>query len=143
MEKSNGYIDLTTFYLGEACFGIDILDLQEINKLMTATRVPLAPVFVAGILNLRGQIITVIDVAVRLGLSPQPVTGRQKNIIVRFQNESIGLLVDHVGDVIHIPSDMIEKSPANIGGELGQFISGIVTCDKGLIRILNLAEVLA
>ncbi|MGD9975373.1 MAG: chemotaxis protein CheW, partial [Desulfatirhabdiaceae bacterium] len=52
-------MDLTTFYLGDACFGIDILELQEINKLMTVTRVPLAPVFVAGILNLRGQIITV------------------------------------------------------------------------------------
>lgn len=135
-------MDLTTFYLGDACFGIDILDLQEINKLISTTRVPLAPGFVAGILNLRGQIITVIDVAIRLGLSRNPVAGRQKNIIVRFQDESIGLLVDHVGDVIHIPSDRIEKSPANIGGELGQFISGIVNCDNGLIRILNLAEML-
>jgi purine-binding chemotaxis protein CheW len=142
MEKANATMDLTTFYLGDACFGVDILLVQEINKLIKATRVPLAPIYVIGILNLRGQIITVIDVAVRLGLFAEPDTGRQKNIIVRFQSESIGLLVDRIGDVIHATSEMIEKSPGNVGGDQGQFIEGIVKCENHLIRILNLDELL-
>ena len=153
LEMSLPYIDLTTFYIGDACCGIDILRVQEINKLTEVTCVPLAPDYVKGILNLRGQIITLIDVGKRLGLpsslgSPHPSAAvadkakKQRNIIVYFENESIGLLVDSIGDVLRAENENIEKPPANVVGIHWKFFEGVLKTEKQLISILNLAEVL-
>ncbi len=143
-ERSQPYIDLTTFNIGDVCCGINILLVQEINKLTEVTCVPLAPDYVKGILNLRGQIITVIDVGKRLGLpSGEPDEARhQRNIIVHFENESIGLLVDGIGEVFRAENENIEKSPENVAGMQGQFFEGVLKTEKQLISILNLAEVL-
>jgi purine-binding chemotaxis protein CheW len=143
-ERPQPYIDLTTFNIGDACCGINILRVQEINKLTEVTCVPLAPDYVKGILNLRGQIITVIDVGKRLGLpsSEADEAKNQRNIIVYYENESIGLLVDSIGDVFRAENENIEKPPANVVGIQGQFIEGVLKTEKQLISILNLAAVL-
>ncbi|MBI5592529.1 MAG: chemotaxis protein CheW [Deltaproteobacteria bacterium] len=143
-ERSQSYVDLATFNVGNACCGINILRVQEINKLTEVTRVPLAPDYVKGILNLRGQIITVIDVGKRLGLPSGEVDDarKQRNIIVHFENESIGLLVDNIGDVFRAENENIEKPPANAVGIQGQFFEGVFKTEQQLISILNLAEVL-
>ncbi len=125
-EKSQPYIELTTFNIGDACCGINILNVQEINKLIQVTPVPLAPEYVKGILNLRGQIITVMDVGKRLGLPSQCETKHQRNIVVRCKNESIGLLVDSIGDVFRTERKNIEKPPANVVGLQGQFFEGVL-----------------
>jgi purine-binding chemotaxis protein CheW len=141
-EKSRPIVELTTFNIGDACFGINILNVQEINKLTQVTRVPLSPEYVKGILNLRGQIITVMDIGIRLGLPSQCETMHQRNIIVRFENESIGLLVDSIGDVLRTERENIEKPPANVVGIQGQYFEGVLKTEKLLISILNLAVLL-
>jgi purine-binding chemotaxis protein CheW len=141
-DRSQPYVDLTTFNIGNACCGINILRVLEINKLTEVTRVPLAPDYVKGILNLRGQVITVVDVGKRLGLPSQYEPKNRRNIIVHFDNESIGLLVDSIGDVFRVENENIEKPPANVIGIQGRFFEGVLKSEKQLISILNLAEVL-
>jgi len=140
--KSKPFVDLATFNIGDACCGIDILKVQEINKLIQLTPVPLAPDYVMGILNLRGRIITVVDVGKRLGLPSRWETKHPRNIIVRFENEFIGLFVDSIGDVIRTARENIEMPPANVADNQGQFFEGVLKTEKQLISILNLAAVL-
>lgn len=142
VKKTQLHVELITFNIGDACCGIDIAKVQEINKLTQVTCVPLAPEYVTGILNLRGQIITVMDIGKRLGLPSHCDTNHQQNIIVHFENESIGLLVDSIGDVFIAERNSIEKPPANVVGIQGQFFEGVLKSEKKLICILNLAAVL-
>ncbi len=135
-------IEMATFYLGDALCGMDILKVQEINKLLEMTKVPQAPDYVKGILNLRGQIVTVIDLGKKLGLSMTDMGTHTRNIIVNSNNEYIGLLVDQIGDVERTDRDKIEPPPANIGGLQGKYFEGVFKKDKSLIGILNVEEVL-
>ncbi len=141
-EKSDSEMELATFYLGDACCGINILTVQEINRLNDVTPVPLAPDYVKGIMNLRGQIITVIDVGKRLGMICCADTGQRRNIIVRHENESIGLVVDRIEDIIRTRTEDIEKPPANVRDIQERYFDGVLKTDKRLVSVLNLAEVL-
>ncbi|MEA3357800.1 MAG: chemotaxis protein CheW [Thermodesulfobacteriota bacterium] len=133
---------LATFYIGDALCGMDILKVQEINKFTDVTKVPQSPEYVIGILNLRGQIVTVIDIGKKIGLSSTTVTEMSRNIIIKLQNEYIGLLVDSIGDVVLADMKKIEKPPANIGGIQGNFFEGVFMAEKDLIGILDVEKVL-
>lgn len=135
-------LELATFYVGEALCGIDILKVQEINKLLEMTEVPQAPEYAEGILNLRGQIVTVIDLGRKLDLSPTQLSSTSRNIIVNSQGEYIGLLVDRIGDVVLADWDKTEPPPPNIGGVRGKFFDGVFKTENSLIGILNIEEVL-
>jgi purine-binding chemotaxis protein CheW len=135
-------VELATFYLGDALCGMDILKVQEINKLLAMTNVPQAPEYVKGIVNLRGQIVTVVDLGKKLGLSKTDLGANTRNIIVNSENEYIGLLVDSIGDVERTDWDKIEPPPANIGGVQGKYFEGVFKKEKSLIGILNVEEVL-
>ena len=136
-------VELATFYVGEALCGMDILNVQEINKLMDMTKVPQAPDYVTGILNLRGQIVTVIDLGNKLGLTPTELSDSTRNIIVNSGNEYIGLLVSSIGDVVEAQWDKVEDPPANIGGVQGAFFKGVFKTQDRLIGILDVPKVLA
>lgn len=148
MEKStdansaNATVELATFYVGEALCGMDILKVQEINKLMDMTRVPQAPEYVMGILNLRGQIVTIIDLGKKLALTSIEHSETTRNIIVNSKNEYIGLLVSRISDVVEIEWDRVEKPPANIGGVQGAFFKGVFKAKDRLIGILDVDRVL-
>lgn len=142
-EKSNNSIEMATFYVGNALFGMDILKVQEINKSLDMTSVPQAPEYVKGILNLRGQIVTIIDLGVKLGLSKIEIGPETRNIIVNSKNEYIGLLVDRIGDVERTSEDNIEAPPANIGGVKAKYFEGVCKKDNRLIGILNVEKVLS
>lgn len=135
-------VELATFYIGEALCGMDILNIQEINKLMEMTRVPQAPEYVMGILNLRGQIVTIIDLGRKLGISAINQNNENRNIIVSSKDEQIGFLVERISDVVLADIEKIEPSPANIGGVQGRFFEGVFKTKESLIGILNVAEVL-
>jgi len=139
---NSGNVELATFYVGEAFCGMDILNVQEINKMMEMTTVPQSPDYVNGILNLRGQIVTVIDLGAKLGLSPTRISDTSRNIIVNSQGEYIGLLVDSIGDVVNAEWDLVEAPPANIGGVQGKFFKGIFKTENRLIGILDISRVL-
>lgn len=142
IKKTNNNIELATFYVGNALCGMDILKVQEINKILDLTAVPQAPEYVRGILNLRGQIVTVIDLGIKLGLSRIEIGPETRNIIVNSQNEYIGLLVDRIGDVERTSEEKIEAPPANIGGVKAMFFEGVYKKENSLIGILNVEKVL-
>ncbi len=141
--KAKGKIlELCTFFTGEAQFGLDILKVQEINKLMEMTKVPQAPSYVLGVLNLRGRIVTVIDLGKKLGLSPTSLSNESRNIIVDSQDEYIGLLVDQIGDVVLADWNEVDPPPANIGAIQGRFFEGVFKAKNNLIGIMDVEEVL-
>jgi len=135
-------LEFSTFYVGGALCGINILHIQEINKNCDITRVPQAADYVKGILNLRGRIVTIIDLGAKLGLEPVTESKDNRNIIVDSEDEHIGLLVDAISDVVPAGQNEIEPSPSNIGGVKGKFFQGVIKTDKYLIGILDIDEVL-
>ncbi len=135
-------IELATFYVGDALCGMDILKVQEINKLMEMTMVPQAPDYVTGILNLRGQIVTIIDLGQKLGLGNAEISSESRNIIVNTPGEHVGLLVSRISDVVMADPDKIEPPPANMRGIQGDFFTGVYKTENRLIGILDIKEVL-
>ena len=141
-KKTDKSIEMATFYLGEALCGMDILKVQEINKMLEMTNVPQAPDYIKGILNLRGQIVTVIDLGKKLGLSVTNLSHDTRNIIVNSKGEHIGLLVKKISDVVQANTDKFEPPPANMGGIQGEFFTGVYKTDNKLIGILDVEKVL-
>ena len=103
---------------------------------------PQTPEYVLGVLNLRGEIITIIDLGRKLDLSPTQPSDENRNIIVRSQDELIGLLVDGVGDVVSADLNEVEPAPQNIRGIQGTFFTGVFKTENSLIGILDVDEVL-
>lgn len=141
-KKKDERLDLATFFVGDVQYGIDILNIQEVNRHMRVTAVPQAPLYVEGVLNLRGRIVTVIDLGRKLGVSPIRAGRHNRNIIIDSEDEYIGLLVDRISDVMTAEKKKIEPAPANIGGIQGRYFSGVYKTDTSLIGILNINEVL-
>ena len=135
-------MELATFYVGKALCGIDILNIQEINKHFEVTTVPQAAEYVVGVLNLRGRIVTILDLGKKLGLSQIEKDKNNRNIIVRSQDEHIGLMVDSISDVVTADTDRIESSPSNINGLKGKYFQGVLKTETSLIGILDIEEVL-
>ncbi|MGW8324547.1 MAG: chemotaxis protein CheW, partial [Desulfobacterales bacterium] len=122
--------------------GMDILKVQEINKLIEMTRVPQAPDYVLGILNLRGEIVTIIDLGKKLGLKSTEISDKTRNIIVNSKGEHIGLMVEKISDVVQAKFEKIEAPPANIGGVQGKYFTGVLKTKDRLIGILDVGKVL-
>ena len=144
-EKSaqDDLLQLSLFYLDDTLCGINIDQVQEINEELTITNVPLSPDYVMGIMNLRGQIITVVNLAMKIGLSPSTITPLSRVVIVSSKGENIGLLVDKISDVITIPQSKIADSPANIKGAQDIFFEGIFhTETHELMALINVRVVL-
>ncbi|MCD4676830.1 MAG: chemotaxis protein CheW [Desulfobacula sp.] len=135
-------LEFSTFYVGGALCGINILNIQEINKHFDITQVPQASDYIEGILNLRGRIVTIIDLGKKLGLEPVNKDKDNRNIIVNSDDEHIGLLVDGISDVVLAKAENIEPAPSNIGGVKGKFFQGVLKTEKKLIGILDIDEVL-
>ncbi|MCP3941133.1 MAG: chemotaxis protein CheW [Desulfobacteraceae bacterium] len=137
-------VEFSTFYVGGALCGIDILNIQEINKNFEITQVPQASHYIEGILNLRGRIVTIIDLAKKLNLesAPKDKSKNHRNIIVNSEDEHIGLLVDSISDVVLAKNNDIEPAPSNIGGVKGKFFQGVLKTETKLIGILDIDEVL-
>ena len=140
--KKENKVELSTFYVGDALCGMDILNVQEINKSMEITKVPNAPNYVVGVLNMRGRIVTIIDVCKKLGLESSASIETKRNIIVYSHGEYIGLLVDRVAEVVPAEWDKVLPPPSNIRGVQGKYFEGIYKTKTGLIAILNVEEVL-
>jgi purine-binding chemotaxis protein CheW len=141
-DRQKERMELTTFFVGNALCGIDILKVQEINKLMEMTEVPQAPEYINGILNLRGQIITIIDLGKKLGLGQTQINVNSRNIIVNGHGEHIGMFVKQISDVVVVNPQHIEPAPANMKGIQGDFFTGVYKTEDKLIGILNVARVL-
>ncbi|QDU77445.1 Chemotaxis protein CheW [Bremerella volcania] len=135
-------LQFATFYVGELLLALPIDYVQEINRNLDLTEIPHAPEHVRGVINLRGDVATVIDLRRILGFSLAEVTPQSRNLIVRSGDESIGLWVDQIADIISITSDSIIPAPANISGADGRYFTGVYRNDSEIVVILDVQEVL-
>src|ERR1700722_6926737 len=104
----------STFFVADLFFGVDVLNVQEVLRFQPMTPVPQAPEVIEGLINLRGQIVTAIDMRRRLGLPPRPSGQSPMNVVVRPSDGAVSLLVDEIGDVMQIDASTYERSPANL-----------------------------
>jgi purine-binding chemotaxis protein CheW len=126
-----------TFYLAEHFFGIDVLKVQEVIRAQAMTRVPLAPPVVRGLINLRGQIVTALDLRRRLELPDRPADREPVNVVVRTDDGPVSLLVDEVGDVLLVPETAFERPPETLHGLPRELILGVYKLDGRLLLILD------
>lgn len=143
IDTTKRLIELATFYVGEALCGMDILKVQEINKLTQMTKVPQAPDYVLGILNLRGQIVTIIDLGKKIGLGETELSPDSRNIIVNDASGHVGLLVRQISDVVTADMERREPAPANMNGIQGDYFTGVYKTENTLIGILDVEKVLS
>lgn len=134
---------IATFHLGPALMGIDCLEVQEVIRAGDITNVPHAPDHILGIINLRGRIVTVMDLGKKLGLDAVEVTPDSRIIILNREDEYIGLLVDGVSDPVPADSTQIMPAPSNVKGIHGRFFAGVYNASNRLIALLNSERVLA
>ncbi len=134
--------EFSIFEVGELTCAISIEYIQEINKQLEITRVYNAPEYVRGILNLRGQIITVIDLRIKFGFEPRTLNEDMRIIVVNYQDEKIGFLVDAIVDVVSVEPDCLEPPPSNISGIAGEYFCNIYKMRQQLAAVLNIDEVL-
>ena len=144
ISKDGESIQLSCFYLKDTLCGLNIDIVQEINQELQITKVPLSPDYVVGIMNLRGQIVSVIDQSRKIGFEPSTITDESRVIIVTSQGEHIGLLVDSVTEVLAAPIKDIAAPPSNIKGAHGKFFKGVVhTAKNEILALLDIETVLA
>ena len=126
-----------TFFLGEHYFGIDVLKVQEIIRYQSMTRVPLAPPVVRGLINLRGQIVTAIDLRRRLELPERSADSLPVNVVVHTDDGAVSLLVDEIGDVLQVEESTFERTPETLRGAARELIRGAYKLENRLLLILD------
>ena len=134
MNITNSY---ATFHLGHLYFGIEVSRVQEVIRFQEMTAVPLAPKMVRGLMNLRGQIVTALDLRNRLGLPDGPTDSVQMNVVVRTNGELVSLLVDRIGDVLAINKNNFEPPPETLRGLPRDSILGAVKLQHQLLLLLD------
>jgi purine-binding chemotaxis protein CheW len=132
-----------TFYVGHMLLGVDIGVVQEINRHAGFTRVPHAPEYVRGVINLRGEVATIIDLRTILGLPKAESQSDSRNLIVHYRGESIGLVVDRISDILAIGDDDVSAPPTNVGGVDGRLMKGVCTLDTAIVILLDIDQVLS
>ncbi len=134
MNESKQY---ATFSLHGLFLGVEVLKVQEVIRYQEMTRVPLAPPTIEGLINLRGQIVTAIDLRRRLELPPRPAGQRPMNVVVRSEDGPVSLLVDEIGDVVEIEDDAYERPPETLKGVARELVTGVYKLSDRLLMILD------
>jgi len=132
----------STFYVGDLFFGVEVRKVQEVLRYQEMTRVPLAPPVIEGLINLRGQIVTAVDLRRTLKLEPRPPNRTPMNVVVRSDEGAVSLLVDEIGDVVEPPPDSYEQAPETMLREQRELIDGVYKLDSRLLLVLNTDRVL-
>ncbi len=138
-DNSSEYVTAT---IGDQLFGLPILRVQDVFTPDRLTRVPLAPPEVAGVLNLRGRIVTLIDMRVRLGLGQRTETGKPMAIGIELRGESYGLLIDAIGEVLKLDDASREANPVNLDPRLARVSAGIHRLEGNLLVVVDIDRVL-
>lgn len=126
-----------TFYLGDQYFGLDVLKVQEIVRHQPLTRVPLAHPMIRGLINLRGQIVTAIDLRKRLDLPEAAEDHEPVNVVVQTDDGAVSLLVDEIGDVLEVSEQQFERPPETLQGSARDLIQGAYKLADQLLVILD------
>ena len=129
-----------TFRIDGDLLGMDVLSVREINRMLDITPAPRAPAYVRGLVNLRGQTLTVFDLGVRLGLGRRLITEESHNVVLKHQ--LVGLLVDSIGNIVQCEELDIERCPANACSIEAKFIDGVLKLEEELLIILRSEKLL-
>jgi purine-binding chemotaxis protein CheW len=134
--------ELISFAVGKQDFCIDVMSVREIRGWTPATVLPHSPVFVRGVINLRGAVLPIIDLSVRLGFPPVEAMGRHVIIVVQVRNQVAGLLVDAVSDILTV-SDAEIMPPPDVASDMAKrFVNGLLAVDGRMLSILSVENVL-
>jgi purine-binding chemotaxis protein CheW len=142
-KKDVELLQLVTFSIGGEEFGVDILKVQEIIRMLDITRVPKAPEFVEGVINLRGKVIPIIDLRKRFGLVSKGHDKNTRIIVIDINDMIVGYIVDSVSEVLRIPADTVEPPPPVVAGLDSEYISGVGKLDDRLLIFLDLDRLLS
>lgn len=126
-----------TFFLDGLYFGIEVLSVQEVIRHQEMTPVPLAPPEVRGLINLRGQIVTALDLRTRLGLAPRRPEELAMNVVVRTADGVVSLLVDEIDDVVEAQGEQFEPAPETVQSRVDGLVTGVYKLPKHLLLILD------
>ncbi len=126
-----------TFFINGIFFGIEVLKVQEVIRYQEMTSVPLAPATIRGLINLRGQIVTAIDLRRRLELPARSDDQLPMNVVVRTDDGAVSLLVDEIGDVVEIQDDVRERPPETLRGVARELVTGVYKLKERLLLILD------
>lgn len=132
---------LCTFYLDDYCFGIDVLKVQEVFRYQEITSVPLVAEDVTGLINLRGQVITAINLRLRLGMKSWAEGQVPMNVVARTDDDVVCLLVDRIGDVMEISEEHYEPAPDTVQGAMRDLVTGVYKLQDRLLLILDTKKV--
>jgi purine-binding chemotaxis protein CheW len=135
--NSADYRQFATFRLDNIYLGVPVLEVQEVIRYQEMTRVPLAPSMVRGLINLRGQIVTAIDLRQRLQLPPRKQDALPMNMVIRTDEGAVSLLVDEIDDVIEVSRERHEPPPVSLSGLARELLAGVYKLDSRLLLILN------
>ncbi|MFC3095025.1 chemotaxis protein CheW [Alteromonas sediminis] len=144
MSDSNDEIlQWVTYRLGEETYGINVMQVQEVLRYTEIAPVPGAPDYVLGIINLRGNVVTVIDTRARFGLDSTEITDNTRIVIIESDEQVVGILVDSVAEVVYLRSSEIDSAP-NVGTEeSAKFIQGVSNREGELLILVDLNKLLS
>ena len=131
-----------TFSVGELDLGVEVSSVQEVIRYQPTTRIPLASNNVQGLMNLRGQIVTALDLRSRLGLPVEKKDSQLMNVVVRSPDGPVSLLVDEIGDVVEVEQERFEPPPETLQGSQREFIRGALKLETSLLLLLDTNRVL-
>src|SRR5580692_11601260 len=127
----------STFFVADLFFGVDVLRVQEVLRFQPMTRVPQAPAVIEGLINLRGQIVTAIDMRRRLALPARADGQTPMNMVVRTDEGAVSLLVDEIGDVLDVDESLYERPPENLDRAARELIDGVYKLKDRLLLVLD------
>ena len=134
---------LISFEVGDEEYGLDILRVKEVIRIREISRLPKAPSFVKGIINLRGDVIPIIDLRDKFGLEHKEYTAMTRVIVVDVEEKLVGMVVDAASQVVRIPADQIDPPPPLVGGLSAEYIRGIGKLDESLVILLRIDKILS
>jgi purine-binding chemotaxis protein CheW len=126
-----------TFYLDKLLFGVELKTVQEVIRSLEVTQVPLAPQVVSGLINLRGQIVTAVDLRRRLEMEPRAADVPAMNVVVRSDDGAVSLLVDEIGDVVEVDDSSFERPPETLRGSVRTIVTGVHKLNDRLMLVLD------
>ena len=133
-------LQFCTFYLDSLLFGVELKSVQEVVRSLDMTQVPLAPAVVSGLINLRGQIVTAVDLRKRLELQPRAANATVMNVVVRSEDGAVSLQVDEIGDVVEVEDSTFEPPPETLRGAVRSIIIGVHKLNDRLLHVLDTAK---
>ncbi|MBK7642086.1 MAG: chemotaxis protein CheW [Planctomycetes bacterium] len=132
-----------TFQLDRVVYGVAVHEVQEVIRFQEMTRVPRAHAVVSGLINLRGQIVTAIDLRTRLGLEPRTTEQKPMNVVVRTEDGAVSFLVDQIGDVIEVSEAQFEEPPPTLAAEQRELVRGVYKLEGSLLLVLDTRRLLS